>query len=657
VEILICVEGVQQGQRFPIEDNDFTLGRERYNKIQIDDDGASRKHSQILRKGDILYLKDLNSTNGTYLNNQKVTIAPIANGDRIGIGNTTFLVQIKREQAEEKVVSFVHSPLEGITSEFKLDAASRLLDPTSEIVTGTDFRNFSTLYEFMTKIASILDIETLLNETIAAISDSIKPSRAAIMLLNSKGELIPQAIFKKDSKGDSDIDIAVSKTMTERVMQSGKSLLSSEQVDHALFRETTSVAKYNVNSLMCAPLKIKDKVQGIMYADRIGISPALTEVELKLFTAIGMQLSIALETARLYEELMNAMEFSTSIIKSLNSGVVVLDLDGKVIKINESALATLKIELTEVIKKPITEHKNLKALSDLMIETLKTGIPMDRKEAVVAVKGARTPLGLSISILEDYEGTMTGVIANFRDLTNIKKMEAEMKRSQKLAALGQMATTVAHEIRNPLNSIRGFAQLLEEKSEGAEGDTKEYLSIIIEEVDRMNNIVQDILDFSRFKEIPMSNVELNPILEAVAFQIGGEAEKREIAITLELDGSIGEIYGNEDRLKQVFMNITQNAIQAMTEAGTVTIGSSIIHKEGASEDEIHVTIKDTGNGIAEEDLANIFDPFFTKKDTGTGLGLPICLKITEQHGGRIDVDSTLNVDTTFTVVLPYPTEQ
>jgi signal transduction histidine kinase len=226
-----------------------------------------------------------------------------------------------------------------------------------------------------------------------------------------------------------------------------------------------------------------------------------------------------------------------------------------------------------------------------------------------------------------------------------------------MATLGQMAAGVAHEIRNPLNSIRGFAQLLAERAgpapePGAPSQEAEYLRIIVEEVDRMNGIVQDLLDFARQRQITMTRVSVEEVLRAVLVQVRREAGELNMEVAEEIEPGMPPAYGNGDKLHQVFVNVCRNALQAMSAGGRLTVRARATAGASGGGRELEVGFTDTGPGIPESILPRIFDPFFTTKDVGTGLGLPICAKIVEAHSGRIEVDSPPGKGATFRVVLP-----
>ena len=336
--------------------------------------------------------------------------------------------------------------------------------------------------------------------------------------------------------------------------------------------------------------------------------------------------------------------------------------------VSKAALNMLDGEEMEIVGRKLTEIPCVSEIARAVKSALESGVPLDRGEVEVSLDEHKLPVGLSVSFMTGHGGGVQGAVANFRDLSQVKKMAEQIKRQEQLAALGEMAAGVAHEIRNPLNSIRGFAQLLGERvgpkitgagkpGENDQPPEAEYVGIIVEEVDRMNGIVQDLLDFARQRQITMSRVSVVDALRGVIRQVTQEAGEHGVSIEERIDDDLPRSYGNGSKLRQVFMNIARNAIQAMGSGGKLTIGARLVTpglEDGPRE--LAITFADTGPGIPEEARKKIFDPFFTTKDVGTGLGLAICAKIMESHNGRIELESTPGQGAVFSVLLPAPAQ-
>ena len=223
--------------------------------------------------------------------------------------------------------------------------------------------------------------------------------------------------------------------------------------------------------------------------------------------------------------------------------------------------------------------------------------------------------------------------------------EEQLRRADRLSALGELSAGMAHEIRNPLGSIKGAVEIL--KDDYTPDDAKyEFIGILLKETDRLNRIVQEFLGFSRPKQPEFRQADLNEAIESVLTLTTQEARKVGVKFDKKLDPSIGKRSIDAGMLKQAFLNLVLNAIQAMPNGGVLTVESRL------RSDAIEVKIEDTGVGIPEENRKKLFSPFFTTKKNGTGLGLAITYRIIENHRGRIDVASEQGKGTTFTVKLP-----
>ncbi|TYO97323.1 ATP-binding protein [Desulfallas thermosapovorans] len=232
-------------------------------------------------------------------------------------------------------------------------------------------------------------------------------------------------------------------------------------------------------------------------------------------------------------------------------------------------------------------------------------------------------------------------------LAEKEKLEEELRRSERLAALGRLVTGVAHELRNPIGVIKTTVQLME-KDFAHIDETKEYVTIINEQITRSNRVIQELLDFGKPGKNTLQDAYINALLERVLTFTSPMLRQQNIQLHLELDESVPATEVDAERIKQVFVNLILNATQAMPDGGTLTI------KTYHDDKWVYTEFTDTGPGIEQADLGRIFDPFYTTKESGAGLGLSISHQIVRMHGGHITVDSHIKEGTTFTVQLPLP---
>jgi len=256
------------------------------------------------------------------------------------------------------------------------------------------------------------------------------------------------------------------------------------------------------------------------------------------------------------------------------------------------------------------------------------------------------PAMLTISPLLNREDQAIGYTYMAKDMTEKKKMELQMIQSEKMAAVGQLASGVAHEMNNPLLVVLGRLDLLEEDKLSEE--LTKTLDIIKNQAQRMRSIVDRLLSYSRKKQPDTKPLDLNKLLESISPLLSYHPEFKKITWKQQLGKSLPLIKGDFNQIQEVFVNLGLNACQAMTSGGEVKIITSYNKKNKY----VEVQVKDTGAGMGDEQLQKLFDPFFSTKDKGTGLGLAICHNIIESHKGTIDVGSKKGTGTTFTIKLP-----
>jgi signal transduction histidine kinase len=251
-------------------------------------------------------------------------------------------------------------------------------------------------------------------------------------------------------------------------------------------------------------------------------------------------------------------------------------------------------------------------------------------------------------VLQD-NGVLYGAFILFRDVSHLMKLEEQIRRSDRLKTIGQIAAGTAHEIRNPLTAIKGFMQLLNKAlSERQMSKEQEFVGIVLSELERVNDLVSDFLLLSKPKEIKQMSLRIGNVLQEILPIIRNEALLYNVNVLYYPKQNSLPILADKELLKQVFLNLGKNAIEAMNEGGT------LIFRECSPPDRpgrISVEICDTGTGISPEELEKVFDPFFTTKPQGTGLGLSVCQRIIHDMGGSIDVFSDAG-GTQFTVWLP-----
>ena len=336
------------------------------------------------------------------------------------------------------------------------------------------------------------------------------------------------------------------------------------------------------------------------------------------------------------------------IVSCIRSGLITTNLGGTITVFNSAAEEITEKKSSDVLETPVQsvigEELWLKIQS---VDPLKDLRPLRHEFWVTMPDGEKRFLGFSVSPLMGKEGRLFGYIIAFQDLTEIQRLGEEIRLKEKMAAIGRMAAGIAHEIRNPLTSIRGSAEVLRSRLTLQERDAR-LMDIMLRESDRLNKFVEDFLCFARPGKQPKHSVELVSLLRDTSTLLENNPEVRKMhSIILRPEIAQIAIHGNPDQLKQVFWNLSQNALRAMPEGGTLTIQIATAQDGGA-----RITFQDTGIGMTREEKENLFQPFHSGFKTGTGLGLSIVFQIMDDHKGRISYESEKGRGTTVSLYLP-----
>lgn len=338
--------------------------------------------------------------------------------------------------------------------------------------------------------------------------------------------------------------------------------------------------------------------------------------------------------------------FSDRVVENMPIGLLTIDADGRIASFNQTAESLLRPSSDGLIGKKATD-----ALPPQIWRTddeSASGKRVIGREVECPLQdGKVVPLDVSVSRLEGDDGSFWGHIILFRDLTEVQNLKREIETSRRLASLGRLAAGIAHEIRNPLSSIKGFATYFKERYRDNPED-KKTAEIMVQEVDRLNRVISQLLEFARPMNVEKKSTSLQSLIQHSLKMIEHQSMAKQIRISTSLAPDIEEISLDPDRINQVLLNLYLNAIEAMEKGGTLSVDLS---RAGDSKG-IRISVSDTGVGISKENLVHIFDPYFTTRPSGTGLGLAIVHKIIESHQGEVQVESEEGKGATVTILLP-----
>ncbi len=351
-------------------------------------------------------------------------------------------------------------------------------------------------------------------------------------------------------------------------------------------------------------------------------------------------------------------DYNEYILKSVSSGVIAFDKKNKITTFNQAAEKILGFDSSELLGKSCSEAFGEESgLCRLLAVTMQRSEGSPRSELEIVKRNSeKIWVGISASILKNRKDEAIGAILIFSDITEIKRLQDEVRQKDRLTVLGELAGGIAHEFRNMMGTILGFAKLLSKKI--GKKDTKQgMIEAIINELNTMEMMINELLSLGKAQAISLKPVDINKALRNVLIKSMGEAREpwldsaHHVKIDVNIPGDIPEIMADELLIRQAFTNLIQNSVDAMPEGGELKVGGKY-HATDGIEKMVEITIKDTGTGIPKDKLDKIFLPFFTTKPKGTGLGLALVHKIVLSHNGRIEVESEEGKGTTFKVFLP-----
>ena len=339
--------------------------------------------------------------------------------------------------------------------------------------------------------------------------------------------------------------------------------------------------------------------------------------------------------------------FSDNVVEKMPIGLITVDSGNRIVSYNQAAESILKPWVSEAMIGQQFQEVFPAQLADLLRRTGRQDKVLQQEIEVPASSAKRLPMDISISPLADDNGLSLGRIVLIRDLSEIQELKKEIEKNRRLASLGKLAAGIAHEIRNPLSSIRGFATFFKESCTDRP-DFENTAEIMIQEVDRLNRVINQLLEFARPLEINKKNISVPNLLQHSLRMVEPEARAKGVRIEKEFDPALDPAALDQDRINQVLLNLYLNSIEAMPEGGLLTVRA----EEDKDPGKLRIIISDTGAGIKPEDMVHIFDPYFTTKQSGTGLGLAISHKIVEAHQGELRLSSEPGQGTTAVLILP-----
>jgi PAS domain S-box-containing protein len=530
----------------------------------------------------------------------------------------------------------------------KLDVKNNLLNHIYEITS-------------MLTRAPDLDREEVLNEIADRVINGLNFDRVIVHLLSKQGTQLECKCIKGFTPLGA--ERAIEKPLIldrhdcyeTRAVRRGEPVFIEDTASHPEFTWIDGVInKYQERkSVLYVPLRLKGKVIGLIGADRFRTRMEMTQDDVESLAIFANQAAIIIENTRLYSALREEKILSENIIRSSVTGVMVSDLNGRIRNLNPKGEEILEIGRDEATRMLI---QDLFGFDDK--ERRRIYSALKRREDIAPFEvsylrkdGKRLFLGLTAFALVTENQDIQCAVTLIADLTEKKRMDDYLFRVERLAALGWIASGIAHEIRNPLAGIYTTVQNLEGEFD-EDCPQRIDLQNILNEINRIEGLIRETLNLARPLPLQIEEVDIHQLLSMTVYLVKKEATQKGIVIKTGFSSETCRTKGDPNRLRQVFLNLIINAVEAIRKKGKIVITTEMMKDKAGTDQWILIRFKDNGAGIPQDQINKIFDPFFTTKSVGTGLGLTVSHKIIQDHQGMLDVESQKSGGTTFSIRLP-----
>lgn len=521
------------------------------------------------------------------------------------------------------------------------------------------------IYEISSLLTRSPNLDEVLNEIADRAMHGLHFDRAIVMLLNEDGTKLECKCIKgftpqgEKRAWDKPLLMGRHKSFETRVVSQGIPLFIPDTKNA---RDMTwidgVINRYQERkSVLYVPLKIKDKILGFLGVDRFRTRLKITQDDVESLVYFANQASIIIENARLYKAVSDEKILSESIINCSVNGVIISDLTGNILNVNPRAEEILGIGRSEMLNKRIQDIFRFD-----QTERRKIYRALMHNENIYYFDynysrpdGRRLILNLGgFAVIDENKNTL-GAVTAITDMTEKKKMDDYLMRVERFAALGRIAAGIAHEIRNPLAGIYMTVQNLESEI-GEHSIGGRDLKNILQEIDRIEKLIRDVFNLIRPMPLQVEKVDIHEQLLSTMSLLKKEMSRKKITLKTEFNAPAGHLKADPNRLRQVFLNLALNAIEAINgRNGVIELKTETVRGGVGAVDWMAIHFKDNGIGIPAGHLDRIFDPFYTTKSVGTGLGLTVSHKIIEDHRGMIEVESQKHRGTTIRVLLPINT--
>lgn len=513
-------------------------------------------------------------------------------------------------------------------------------------------------------IASSLDIRDVYKAICNELSKVIGFDRLSITILDERMDKLVTFALARDyglTKIEKGSQYPLAGSLAGKIIMESKEPVIVYDTRDGNYHTDKILFKEGIRSRLLYPLKYKNRIVGtINFGSK---KPKyFSENQFGVIGQIAPQLAIAIDNTRLFERIKESEENYRNLVEGMDDIIFRMDRQGRYLFLNNALKNVTGYSPSDLYQNPAIGHnmvhpddiKTVKKESEKILSVRKK-VSKNIEYRIICKKGKEIWVSQNTYPVKNAKGKIVGVEGTIRDIDEKKKIEEQIRRSERLASIGELAAFIAHEIRNPLAAISNSVGILKRDLK-LSGDDKTLLDVVIEESERLNNIITDFLNFSQPVRFVFTKNDIREVIDDTVFLLEQDGRfKSNIEINKIYEDNLPKVSMDLDWIRKVFWNLLVNAMEAMAAGGQITIDvkkSSLGNRKA-----VQISTTDTGNGIPLSEFDKIYQPFYTTKSTGTGLGLAIVHRVIEGHKGTINVKSKVNEGTTFTMKLPVDNKQ
>ncbi len=520
------------------------------------------------------------------------------------------------------------------------------------------------LLEISSAVNSTLVLDDILKIVMEKAIELLQAERGFLMLLDENGKLNIKTAhnIQKDKMAEDEVKLSTS--ISNKVVRTGEPVFSSDAQADERFAKQESILELHLRSIMCVPLKVKDRIIGVAYLDNSSNTKLFLQSDLYLFELFAEQAATAIENAKLYESLLDLKRYNENVVDKTPVGIIATDNELKVTSLNSTAAKILSTSGVEPVKydpqsSPVPfvslwPGKSAEHWNKIASEVLKTGKTFQDNKHYLQVGEEQKVLSIKVSPLDEGAEENKGLIVVIEDITDKALLENYVIMSERMVARGEMAAAIGHELNNYLTIISNNAELMKLNVRRNMLDKLEKnTTAIIDSIAKIKRFTDGLMDYSKL-EADIVDYQVSELIEELLFSMKPQKELRHVSIDIDIPANLPSVEMDVGQMHQVLLNLINNGVEAAQEkqGQDTKVRILITASYDPETDQVSIEVTDNGPGIKPKDIEKIFEPRFTTKKKGHGLGLSNCKRIMNSHHGSITAISDGSDGATFRITMP-----